>query len=112
MKAIHVDDAATKLKEIVTAALNGDDVYVYADDPLRAVRLSPGDLGSLIWMADDFDAPLSEFKPYVYPDPVIRPYEARDRAIVIALLVELQEYERTLDANMMPGKNSLSRRAS
>lgn len=110
LKALHVDEAANRLKEIVTAALNGDDVFLYADDPQRAVRLSPGDLGSLIWMADDFDAPLSEFKPFRYPNTIIRPYADKDHDKVIDLLVELQEYERTLDANMMPSENSLAAR--
>lgn len=66
-------DAKTRLSELVAAAEGGEEVVI-ARDGAPAVRLvavavehPPVRLGVLageIELAEDFDAPLSEFEPY------------------------------------------------
>jgi len=97
VKVLHVDEAAMNLKAIIRDALNGEDTYIYLDNPERRIRLLAGTAGRLFWMSDDFDAPLSDFKEYMYDELIIRPYEEKDSAAVIKLLAELQNYERTFD---------------
>ncbi len=77
MKVIHVDEAANNLKTLIHAALNGEDIYIYLDNPERRVRLLAGTAGRLFWMSDDFDAPSSDFKDYMYDEPTIRLYEEK-----------------------------------
>ena len=75
-----VDMAETQFRELIEAALRGEDVLITTngDEGQPAVRISrvasPDDddrprprFGSAkgkIWMAEDFDEPLEEFKDY------------------------------------------------
>lgn len=73
MQQVSVDEARTRLTELIDAALNGESVAIVTDDE-QAVQLVPvpsrrraGQFGSAkgqIWMSDDFDAPLEDFKEY------------------------------------------------
>jgi antitoxin (DNA-binding transcriptional repressor) of toxin-antitoxin stability system len=71
--------AETQFKELIAAALRGEDVLITADDEngtaVRITRVAPRDeleeprprFGSAkgrIWIADDFDEPLDEFDEY------------------------------------------------
>jgi prevent-host-death family protein len=71
---VNMHDAKTKLSELVAAAESGEEVIIARNgEPavrLVAVRVEhpPVRLGALlgqIELADDFDAPLDDFVPYV-----------------------------------------------
>jgi antitoxin (DNA-binding transcriptional repressor) of toxin-antitoxin stability system len=74
MQQVSVDEAKTRLTDLIDAALNGESVSITTDDQ-QAVQLVPvksnrrgGEFGSAkgqIWMSDDFDAPLEDFKEYM-----------------------------------------------
>lgn len=73
-----VEDAQERLKELIDAALRGEEVVITTDpmnnaEEHRAVRLYAveseaqrrpqfGSAKGLIWMSDDFDEPLEEFE--------------------------------------------------
>jgi antitoxin (DNA-binding transcriptional repressor) of toxin-antitoxin stability system len=70
---VDLDEAKSRLPDLITAAINGEDIYIDTDDQ-RAVQLVPvvqpkrrqfGSAKGLIWMAEDFDAPLEDFKDYM-----------------------------------------------
>ena len=79
MIAIDQDEAKQKLLELIEAALRGQEVYITRDDQrivqITAVSSRPhkkrkaGGAKGLIWMADDFDAPLDDFAE---DDPALR----------------------------------------
>lgn len=72
-----IDDAQTRLMELIDAALRGEEVVITIDgDETRSVRLHAaaedeqrrptfGSAKGLIWMSDDFDEPLEEFEEYM-----------------------------------------------
>jgi antitoxin (DNA-binding transcriptional repressor) of toxin-antitoxin stability system len=70
MQQASVEEAKTRLQDLVDAALRGETVSIAVDDD-QAVQLVPvvrrrraGQFGSAkgqIWMAEDFDAPLEDF---------------------------------------------------
>jgi antitoxin (DNA-binding transcriptional repressor) of toxin-antitoxin stability system len=71
---IKLDDAATHLPDLIKAAINGEDVFIVADDkqvvqlvPLARPKLRPqfGSAKGLIVIADDFDEPLEDFSEYM-----------------------------------------------
>jgi len=74
MPPVSLDDAKSRLAELIGAALRGETVSIALDDE-QSVQLVPvvrrrraGKFGSArgqIWMADDFDAPLDEFKEWL-----------------------------------------------
>ena len=69
-------EAKTKLDELIDAAMRGEDVLITANDErgertVRIVAISDkqplrkaGSLKGKIWMSDDFDDPLDDFKDY------------------------------------------------
>lgn len=71
---IKLDDAATHLPDLIKATINGEDVFIVADDkqlvqlvPLSRLK-SPRKAGSakgLMVIADDFDEPLEDFSDYM-----------------------------------------------
>ncbi len=74
MHQFTLDEAQTRLLELVEAAINGEDIYITKDDE-QVVRLVPvikkprrapkaGSAKGMITMADDFDAPLEDFDEY------------------------------------------------
>ena len=74
MQQVSLDEAKTRLQDLVDAALRGETVSIAPNDE-EAVQLVPtvrrprrrkaGSARGQIWMADDFDAPLDEFKEYM-----------------------------------------------
>jgi antitoxin (DNA-binding transcriptional repressor) of toxin-antitoxin stability system len=71
---IKLDEARTRLIDLIDAAIKGDDVFILKDDQ-QAVQLVPveppvrhpqfGSARGLVSMADDFDAPLEDFGEYM-----------------------------------------------
>ncbi len=73
MQQVTLDEAKERLSELVEAALGGEAVSIVTEGQ-QAVRLVPtgprpprkaGSAKGLIWMSDDFDAPLEDFKEYM-----------------------------------------------
>jgi antitoxin (DNA-binding transcriptional repressor) of toxin-antitoxin stability system len=68
---VTLDEAEVRLKDLIEVALKGDEVFILKDGQ-QAVQLIPvepprrqpkfGSAAGLIWMADDFDAPLEDFE--------------------------------------------------
>jgi prevent-host-death family protein len=72
MHTVHVNEAQTRLSELIREAAQGEDIVIAREDG-TAVRLVPvepqarprfGSARGLFTMADDFDAPLEDFAPY------------------------------------------------
>jgi antitoxin (DNA-binding transcriptional repressor) of toxin-antitoxin stability system len=86
---VSLTEAAASLSELVKAAISGEEVIILLNDggmdldcvafpqeignypairliPLESVRPNrkPGSAKGLIWMSDDFDEPLEEFREY------------------------------------------------
>ena len=67
-----LNEASTQLDALVAAALGGEDVWVMRNGHgvrlvpcVRKPRRKPGSAqGIITYMADDFDAPLEDFKEY------------------------------------------------
>jgi len=76
MQQVSLEEAAAKLPELFDAAMRGEEVLVTANGEINAtIQLVPraansnrpqfGSAKGKIWMSDDFDAPLEEFKEYM-----------------------------------------------
>jgi hypothetical protein len=67
-------EAQEHLADLINHALNDEPVFILLDDD-RAVMLMPAHIGKgygavnkvdgSIWMSDDFDEPLEDFKAYM-----------------------------------------------
>ncbi len=74
MQQVTLDEARDQLLDLIDAALKGETVSIITDDQ-KAVQLVPlslpqrrrkaGSAKGLVKMADDFDAPLEDFKEYM-----------------------------------------------
>ena len=73
MNQISLEEAKIHLKELVDAALKGEEVMIAKDQehvvkliPICALKSHPqfGSAKGQIWMADDFDVPLKDFAEY------------------------------------------------
>lgn len=74
MQQVSIDEAKTRLTDLIDAALRGETVSITTDDE-QVVQLVPIGLGKgrrkfgsakgQIWMSDDFDAPLEDFDEYM-----------------------------------------------
>jgi antitoxin (DNA-binding transcriptional repressor) of toxin-antitoxin stability system len=74
MHRVNVDEATTQLPDLIDAAVRGEVVLITTDDQ-HTVRLvpvkqpkqprRPGSAKGMIHMADDFDAPLDDFREYM-----------------------------------------------
>jgi antitoxin (DNA-binding transcriptional repressor) of toxin-antitoxin stability system len=71
---VSLIEAAASLSDLVAAAINGEEVILLDGDrpairlmPIDAVKpdRKPGSAKGIIWMSDDFDEPLEEFKEYM-----------------------------------------------
>jgi prevent-host-death family protein len=74
---VSLTEAAQNLSDLVKAAINGEEVIILVNgtQPNTAVKLmpiesvkpnrQPGSAKGLVWMSDDFDAPLEEFREYM-----------------------------------------------
>ena len=74
MQQVSLDEAKTQLPDLVDAALNGDEVVIAKDNQqlVKLVMTQPkprrragSAKGLIVFMADDFDAPLEDFKEYM-----------------------------------------------
>lgn len=71
---VSLVEAAASLSDLVRAAIDGEEV-ILLDGERPAIRLvpipsikpdrQPGSAKGLIWISDDFDEPLEEFKEYL-----------------------------------------------
>ncbi len=74
MLQISITEASENLAQFIDAALTGEEIIIIKDN-LPVVRLTPvtsvkhnrqpGSAKGLVWMSDDFDEPLEEFKDYM-----------------------------------------------
>lgn len=72
---VTLEDAQSRLKELVAQLAAGDEIVITENDrqvaklvaaPVDKPRRKIGTLrGSVLYMAPDFDAPLEEFKEYM-----------------------------------------------
>ena len=75
MQTVTVKEAAEKLTDLIDAALRGEEIVITKDDksvvklmPTQPVKRYPAKAGTAkgqVWMSDDFDEPLEEFKKYM-----------------------------------------------
>lgn len=73
MQTVTLDKAQTALLDLVDAAISGETVLITKGN--QQVQLVPvlqptqrplfGSARGLVWMADDFDAPLTDFNEYM-----------------------------------------------
>jgi antitoxin (DNA-binding transcriptional repressor) of toxin-antitoxin stability system len=73
MVKVALEEATTLLPALIEAAVNGEEVYITLDNQM--IRLVPeitvlqprkaGSAKGMIWMADDFDEPLEDFREYM-----------------------------------------------
>ncbi len=71
MHQVNIEEAITKLPDLIDATLSGEEIII-AKDPQRIVRLVPvsaskprpqfGSAKGMITMSDDFDEPLEDFE--------------------------------------------------
>lgn len=74
MIEVSIEEAKVRLPQLITAAINGEEVFILQDGQ-RVVQLVPilqskrrpqfGSAKGLVKMADDFDDPVEEFKEYM-----------------------------------------------
>ena len=73
MKPVTIAEASEKLSELIDAALRGEEIIITKGDKLE-VKLTPttsvknrqpGSAKGMVWMSDDFDEPLEDFKDYM-----------------------------------------------
>lgn len=74
MQQVTLDEAKAQLPDLIEAAVSGDEVFIQNNG--HVVRLVPVEQpkprpqfgsakGIILYMADDFDAPLEDFKEYM-----------------------------------------------
>jgi antitoxin (DNA-binding transcriptional repressor) of toxin-antitoxin stability system len=74
MHQVSLEEAKTKLPDLIDAAVGGEEIII-AKDPQHLVKLVPvpttkprpqfGSAKGLITILDDFDEPLEDFKEYL-----------------------------------------------
>lgn len=74
MQTVTVTEAAEKLTDLIDAALRGEEIVITKDEksvvklmPTQPVKRYPAKAGTAkgqVWISDDFDEPLEEFKDY------------------------------------------------
>ena len=73
MQTITVTEAAERLSDLIDAALRGEEIIITKGDrsvvklmPTQPVKnRQPGSAKGQVWMSDDFDEPLEDFKDYM-----------------------------------------------
>jgi antitoxin (DNA-binding transcriptional repressor) of toxin-antitoxin stability system len=73
--AVTIEEAQTKLPELIHGLLHGEELVITEENqPIATLSRSPrtswpcqpgSAKGKNHWMADDFDAPLDDFKEYI-----------------------------------------------
>lgn len=70
---VDLNEARAHFPDLIEAAINGEEVLITSDDQpvLKIVRVEPvrprpkfGSAKGMVTIADDFDAPLEEFRDY------------------------------------------------
>ena len=80
MVQVSVEEAKLSLPDLIAKAINGETIFITQDgqQPVQLVPVpiqdikrprQPGSAKGLIWMSDDFDAPLEDFKEYMDSSP-------------------------------------------
>jgi prevent-host-death family protein len=69
MYRVEIQDASSRLQELMDAAMRGERVVISRNlhDAVRLVpvrKRSPGSARGRIHMSDDFDDPVPDFEPY------------------------------------------------
>jgi len=74
MHRVKLDEAKTRLPDLIETAIKGEDVFILKDDQ-QVVQLVPveppkrhpqfGSAKGLVVLAGDFDAPLADFNEYM-----------------------------------------------
>ena len=71
MKPITIAEATQKLPELIDAALQGEEILITKDNsvvkliPATSIKpRKPGSAKGMVWISNDFDEPLEEFKEY------------------------------------------------
>lgn len=76
MTSYTLEEAQTRLKDLLEAAMRGETIWI-TDETGQAIQLmpvmgahtpgprEPGSAKGLIWMSDDFDEPLDDFRQYM-----------------------------------------------
>jgi prevent-host-death family protein len=73
MNPVTIAEAVEQLSDLIDAALRGEEVIITKDGsivrliPDTSVKRYPAKAGSakgMVWMSDDFDEPLEDFKEY------------------------------------------------
>jgi antitoxin (DNA-binding transcriptional repressor) of toxin-antitoxin stability system len=76
MQQISITEASEQLSQLIDAALAGEEIIIIREHH-PVVKLTPvvslpkrypakaGSAKGLVWMSDDFDEPLEEFKEYM-----------------------------------------------
>lgn len=74
MNPMTIAEATQKLPDLIDASLRGEEVIITKDGsvvkliPATPIKRYPAKAGSAkgqVWMSDDFDEPLEEFKEYM-----------------------------------------------
>ncbi|MGB6295022.1 MAG: DUF2281 domain-containing protein [Rivularia sp. (in: cyanobacteria)] len=75
MQKITITEASKNLAQFIDAALRGEEILIIKDEQpvvkltaLEEVKRYPAKAGSakgLVWMSEDFDEPLEDFKEYM-----------------------------------------------
>ncbi|NJK75757.1 MAG: type II toxin-antitoxin system Phd/YefM family antitoxin [Oscillatoriales cyanobacterium RU_3_3] len=75
MYQVDIEEAKEKLLELIEAAMRGEEVAIAKDNQpvVKLVALpkkdkpdrKAGSAKGMVWMSDDFDEPLEEFKEYM-----------------------------------------------
>jgi antitoxin (DNA-binding transcriptional repressor) of toxin-antitoxin stability system len=73
-RQVEVDEARASLPDLIDAAIGGEDVVIQKNEkqavqlvPVEAAQRNPqfGSAKGLVVVADDFDAPLEDFREYM-----------------------------------------------
>ena len=72
---VRLTEASEELVQLVEAALKGEEVVILKDNqpvvklallkPTQRCSAKAGSAKGLVWMSDDFDEPLEDFKEYM-----------------------------------------------
>ncbi len=72
---VSLTDASQDLVQLVEAALHGEEIIILKDDkpvvklalvePIQRRPAKAGSAKGLVWMSDDFDEPLEDFREYM-----------------------------------------------
>jgi prevent-host-death family protein len=74
MNPVTIAEAAEKLSDLIDAALRGEEVIItkdgsvvklIPDNPVKRYPAKAGSAKGMVWMSDDFDEPLEDFKEYM-----------------------------------------------